>query len=184
MLNSTDIKNIMLVVTMTNFLLVTMLIGALTNGKAEAEKHSILAGYENGDFEQTAGEEERDDESDSGFVLNITATADIVANDDYLESRDDSMEKIFCERIVGKYRINDSMVYKFGMNGIYSGFFDDNHQNVSGYSYEILVTDDQANLFIYNSDKTQVVTYELLLFDDSSIAIIYPSANLKIILKE
>ena len=94
------------------------------------------------------------------------------------------MENIFSEKIIGKYKINDFMEYKFGMNGIYSGFFDDNHTNVSGYCYEIVVFEDEAKLNIYNAEKDKIVTYELLLIDDTSIALYYPSANLKIILKE
>ena len=76
------------------------------------------------------------------------------------------------------------MVYKFGMNGIYSGFFDDNSPNVSGYSYEIVVVNDAAELSIYNVEKNKVVTYQILLLNDESIALYYPNSNLKIILKE
>lgn len=184
-LDNRDIKIIMLIVTVIDLTFLSLFINANENNGSGTYKQSII----------TQSEIEEDDEANmeilpgnetvnEGLYLNISASEAVKKNDDYYGSRDSVMENIFYERIIGKYRINDSMVYKFGMNGIYSGFFDDNSSNVSGYSYEIVVVNEAAELNIYNVEKNKVVTYQILLLDDESIALYYPNSNLKIILKE
>lgn len=183
-LDNRDIKIIMLIVTVIDLTFLSLFINANENNGSGAYKQSIITQSKIEDEEENTEILPGSETVNEGLFLNISASEDVKKNDDYYGSRDSVMENIFYERIIGKYRINDSMVYKFGMNGIYSGFFDDNSPNVSGYSYEIVVVNDAAELSIYNVEKNKVVTYQILLLNDESIALYYPNSNLKIILKE
>lgn len=72
----------------------------------------------------------------------------------------------------------DDVLFTFGTDGTYSGFFDAENRNVEGYTYEITLNDsDQYVLNIYNEDKNKVVSYILSLDDDGNIVLNYKDST-------
>ena len=59
-----------------------------------------------------------------------------VMNIDYGDKRDSIREKFISSLIVGQYTISSEVNFNFGLNGIYSGFFDATQKGVNGFSYE------------------------------------------------
>jgi hypothetical protein len=117
-------------------------------------------------------------------VFKVSAdSSETLLNKDYSVDRDSSMEQIFYSVIIGDYVINENMEYNFGVDGTFSGFFDDKNRSVKGYTYEIFVVNEEAYINIYNDEKTAKVSYELILLGESKLALYYPAADLKIVLK-
>ena len=76
---------------------------------------------------------------------------------DYENSKDNVINDIFEELLVGEFKVNELMRYSFDGNGGFSGFFDAAHTNVSGYTYNIIAENEEAFLYIYNPDKSSAV---------------------------
>ncbi len=83
-----------------------------------------------------------------------------------------------------EFELEDGIIFNFGKNGEYSGFFDSENRDVEGYSYQIVKRNDKDYLDIFNEDKSKSVSYEFSLLDDGSgISLYYEDSDSTIVLK-
>ena len=75
---------------------------------------------------------------------------------------DNNILSIFKKKIVGNWHVSQNMIFNFGDNGSYSGFFDNKLNNVREYTYQC-TTNKEGNqvLYIYNKEKTSYIMYNL-----------------------
>lgn len=73
--------------------------------------------------------------------------------------------------------------FDFGDDGSYSGFFDSDNTEVSGYSYECTMENDEEILRIYNEDATKNVTYKMNVLDNGDIQLFFEDDKEPIVLK-
>lgn len=65
------------------------------------------------------------------------------------------------------------LVFTFGSNGEYAGFFDSDNQNVEGYFYTLDSKGINEYLNIYNSDYTRMMSYRIDLDENGDILLYY-----------
>ena len=99
---------------------------------------------------------------------------------DYENSKDNVINNIFEELLVGEFKVNELIRYSFDGNGAFSGFYDATHTNVSGYTYNIITENEEAFLYIYNPDKSSAVKYELFLSDTMDVCLMYSELGITI----
>lgn len=97
---------------------------------------------------------------------------------------DKTMLSMYQSLLIGNYKAKGGISYSFLANGIFSGYFDDKHQRVKDYTYEIESTGGNNIVNIYNKERSAVVSYYILLSDDFDIILYYPEADVKILLQE
>lgn len=66
-----------------------------------------------------------------------------------------------------------NLVFSFGTNGEYSGFFDSDNPDVEGYHYTLESKGINEYLNIYNSDYTQMMSYRIDLSEDGDVLLYY-----------
>lgn len=66
-----------------------------------------------------------------------------------------------------------NLVFSFGSNGEYSGFFDSDNPNVEGYHYTLESKGINEYLNIYNSDYTRMMSYRIDLSEDGDVLLYY-----------
>lgn len=160
--NENDIKEMMIVFSLANICIFFLLVSAFYTTSYKIDKSAS---------ELLSVEEKK---------VDIVASEKVLFVEDYQGQRDSSMEEIFEELIVGRYEISENIEFNFGLNGVYSGFFDNSNRNVSGYKYDVIVIDEVPILNIYDNEETAMVSYELILSGTSNITIYYPKTELKI----
>ena len=170
-----DIKNLMLIIALVDIIFSMSFLLYVTQDTAMTTSYSDKSEIIEETEAQVAGEL-----SEKIKAISVDTSDSLLLSGDYSESRNDSLEDIFYSLIEGKHRVNESMEYNFGLNGLYSGFFDDYNANVSGYSYEIISAGERTVLNIYNSDKSEMVTYELILSDAMQVTLYYPATEFRI----
>lgn len=94
------------------------------------------------------------------------------------------MASVYYTLIQGSYaEMGDGTNLQFGIDGNFSGFFDTSHPDVSGYTYEVLAPSEEenaeyeANVNIYNADKSSYVQYKLLFDENSNMQLYYPASK-------
>lgn len=97
---------------------------------------------------------------------------------------DKTMLSMYQSLLIGTYTAKGGIRYNFLANGGFSGYFDDKHQRVKGYTYEVESTGGNNVVNIYNKERSAVVSYYILLSDDVDIILYYPEADVKIPLQE
>ena len=162
-----DIKQMMVVYTMANICIFILLVTLFYINTKQVKKGTSE------EFNEVALSAEIEN-------VDVVASNKVLFIDDYQGERDISMEEIFKDLIIGRYKISEKIEFNFGLNGVYSGFFDNSNKNVSGYRYDIIVINEVPLLNIYNKEKTAMVSYELILSGTSDIIIYYPKTELKI----
>ena len=110
---------------------------------------------------------------------------------DAMEKETSSMDMvdIYYTLIQGSHaEIAEGVHLYFGVDGTFEGFFDNEHPNVTGYTYELLkpVGEDgesyEADVNIYNADKSIFVQYKLMFDEDSNMQLYYPDSKIYILL--
>ena len=114
---------------------------------------------------------------------------EIETSETSVDSRiNDSMVYLYQSLFSGwSFKLNEETVFSFGKDGNYSGFFDNAHKSVVGYSYEITSDPETGDylLNIYNEDKSSVVSYVLTLDEVSNdIMLTYPGAENALVLSK
>ena len=66
-----------------------------------------------------------------------------------------------------------NLVFSFGSNGEYSGFFDSDNPDVEGYHYTLESKGINEYLNIYNSDYTRMMSYRIDLSEDGDVLLYY-----------
>lgn len=123
----------------------------------------------------------------TGSVEGKEYTEEDIAN--VMDAADDQLVNVYYTLIQGSYaEIGDNASMQFGIDGKFSGFFDADHPDVSGYTYEVLAPLEadnagcEANVNIYNSDKSSYVQYKLLFDENSNMQLYYPDSKTYILL--
>jgi hypothetical protein len=111
----------------------------------------------------------------------------VVSEDVVVEKKlDDSMSTLYQSLLEGwTYRIDEDIIFSFGRDNLYSGFFDKDNRDVQKYSYEIAMDEDSGGhvLNIYNENKSCMVSYEISLDSDGNILLGYPGTDKSFVLK-
>lgn len=101
-----------------------------------------------------------------------------------MDAAADQMVSVYYTLLQGSHaEIDDNTNLQFGIDGNFSGFFDTEHPDVSGYTYEVLGLSEEdnagyeANVNIYNSDKSAYVQYKLLFDKNSNMQLYYPDSK-------
>lgn len=66
-----------------------------------------------------------------------------------------------------------NLVFSFGSDGEYSGFFDSDNPDVEGYHYTLESKGINEYLNIYNSDYTRMMSYRIDLSEDGDVLLYY-----------
>ena len=67
----------------------------------------------------------------------------------------------------------NGIIFDFGSDGEFSGFFDADNMNVEGYSYQLVKREGVDFLDIFNEDRSRSVSYEFSMLDDGSGITLY-----------
>ena len=121
---------------------------------------------------------ERDDKEE------ISIQSNKVRKDTDKSKIDKTMYSMYQSLLIGSYKTKSGIKYNFLSNGSFSGYFDDKHQQVKDYTYEIESTGGNNVVNIYNKEHSAMVSYYIMLSDDVDIVLYYPEADLKILLEE
>lgn len=120
----------------------------------------------------------------AGSKETISIQPNIVSEDADKSKIDKTMLSMYQSLLVGHYEAGSGISYNFLADGTFSGYFDDKHQMVKGYTYEVGSTGGNNIVNIYNKERSAVVSYYILLSDDADIILYYPEADVKIPLQE
>lgn len=94
---------------------------------------------------------------------------------------DDSLSNIYMALIENtSAELDNGLYYRFGEDGLFSGFFDADHPEVTNYKYKIAIEQKDILLTIYNREETRSVTYTLLIMEDGGMALEYPGFKTRI----
>lgn len=86
--------------------------------------------------------------------------------------KDSEMASIYVSLLEGtEFDIGDGIVFSFGSEGRYAGFFDANHKNVKDYRYKICMEKDNVLLQICNKEETQLVSYNMIFDKDGNVVL-------------
>lgn len=103
-----------------------------------------------------------------------------------MDAAADQMVSVYYTLLQGSHAdIGDDKNLQFGIDGNFSGFFDMEHPDVSGYTYEVLGLSEseednagyEANVNIYNPDKSAYVQYKLLFDDNLNMQLYYQDSK-------
>lgn len=115
------------------------------------------------------------------YIEAETENGDVVASD--------LRVSVYYALLQGSYaEMSENVNLSFGLNGIFEGFFDNEHPDVTGYTYEVLQPVDdcdisyEANVNIYNADKSIYVQYKLLFDEESNMQLYYPDSKIYMVL--
>lgn len=184
-MNIKSVRWVFLIVTFCNFLFFVGCIAFfLYFGKGLEKNHKNLSsditvsGLLNNSFKNSSSSlNETDNDIVSDYV-------DIVEKDDWTGTYNDAAVKLYLNKIENKsFYVSDTIIFSFGLNGNFSGFFDSNNQNVTGYFYEVKYEEDAVFLYIYTSDHTVAVVYQMVLNDINNIELHYTKADVVLELK-
>lgn len=95
--------------------------------------------------------------------------------DEYLAGYEIEQESYIHGIIIGRYYYLNNILFEFGNNGVYNGFFDNQNKNVSGYKYEIVSLGDNFYVNIYNKEETAAVQYRIYLKSEKLILCYEPN---------
>lgn len=105
--------------------------------------------------------------------------------EDYAGDYDTTKIKIIRDMIAGyNFRTSGDLIFSFGLDSSFAGFFDGSHRAVSNFSYELTVSDNKSYVSIWNDDKTMKVTYEIRSVQDTDMILYYEAADLTLQLKK
>ncbi|MCI8781786.1 MAG: hypothetical protein HFH70_14180 [Lachnospiraceae bacterium] len=96
---------------------------------------------------------------------------------------DSSMTDMYASLLIGDYSLGNGIKYKFSSNGSFSGYFDDEHTDVKGYYYEVVLIGGNNVVNIYSKDKTSVVSYYIVLSEEADIILYYPETDIRFTLE-
>lgn len=89
--------------------------------------------------------------------------------------RDSEMANIYVSLLEGtKFDLGDGIVFSFGLEGKYAGFFDTDHKNVKDYHYKVDMKEDNILLSIYDKKETQLVSYNISFDQDGNMLLRHP----------
>lgn len=115
----------------------------------------------------------------------FSISAEPIEKDDFDGLYNDTANYLIMEMIKGKrFRSIDNIVFSFGSDGSYSGFFDSSNLNVSDYWFDLSSEDQDHFLNIYNSDYSIVVSYLIFINTKGNIELYYLQGNITLELKE
>lgn len=100
-----------------------------------------------------------------------------------INESDGDLSSIYMSLLQGSYfDLEDNVHFNFKENGEYSGFFDSENPDVSGYLYSIDVSNDAVYLQIFNEDKSKVVQYEAGFDNEENVVLKHPDMETPITL--
>jgi len=100
-----------------------------------------------------------------------------------IDESEDDLTSIYMSLLQGShFDLGDDIHLYFDENGEYSGFFDSNNPDVSGYLYSIAINNETVYLQIFNKDKSKVVQYEVTFDNEDNIVLKHPNMDEPIIL--
>lgn len=151
---------------------------ALAHGNTGNPLMDVLAEFSQEESE-TLLEDVTDSEQDD-FTSNDVAEEqnEKDASADMTVSND--MSGLYSSLLLGKYKVGQGIVFEFQSDGSYSGYFDDQHPDVTGYTYTLKYDGSNYLLSIFNERKSAKVTYYVILTDDAGIILKYPQSNVEI----
>jgi len=92
--------------------------------------------------------------------------------------KDAEMANIYASLLEGMdFDLGDRVVFSFGSEGKYAGFFDAGHKNVKDYRYGFKIEGDSILLNIYNKEKTQMVSYGMSFDADGDVLLKHPDSK-------
>lgn len=95
----------------------------------------------------------------------------------------ESMEEIYKMAILGSYKTEEGLIFKFYDDGLFSGFFDNKNKEVENYKYSVLYSDNMVQLKIINPKDESAVLYYLTFDKDGNAVLTYPDNGAIIVLK-
>lgn len=82
------------------------------------------------------------------------------------------------------FDLGDGVVFHFGEDGAYAGYFDADNRDVSGYNYAVTVGEENDyTLTISNEDNSKYVEYSMSFDMDGNILLKYPGMEQSLVLK-
>lgn len=82
------------------------------------------------------------------------------------------------------FDLGDGVVFHFGEDGAYSGYFDADNRDVSGYHYAVTAGEkSDCTLTISNEDNSKYVEYTMSFDMDGNILLKYPGMEQCLVLK-
>lgn len=170
-MNKNDLKKIMIIITLIDVVLLAIFFKVLTTNNVVINKNSSnVVKSKKSTVSETSQNNKRKKNRQITRIGN-----------DYRETMDNNILSIFKKKIVGNWRVSQNMIFNFGDNGSYSGFFDNKLNNVSEYTYQC-TTNKEGNqvLYIYNKEKTSYIMYNLKLNAANNIVLHFDAANVDI----
>lgn len=116
---------------------------------------------------------------ESSVMYNIKSSAVATEKFDFSNTQSDSMAVAYADIIQGTYIINDSLMYDFGRNSAFSGFFDSANSYVQNYTYKVIMDGNVPYIYIIDPDNSKMVSYKLIVKDDK-ISLLYEENGLLI----
>ncbi|MCI8377382.1 MAG: hypothetical protein HFH72_02550 [Lachnospiraceae bacterium] len=102
----------------------------------------------------------------------------------HYSDKDAEMADIYASLLEGaKFDLGDGLVFSFGPEGIYAGFFDADNRNVKDYRYNINMEGDNIFLNIYNKEETRLVSYDMSFDKNGDMLLRHPDMKETIKLK-
>jgi len=128
---------------------------------------------------ETSENPKKNDSSDMGSFANQDLKVDVESDSTVLNVGGD-MSGLYSSIILGRYTVGEKIVFHFHSDGTYSGYFDDNNQDVTEYSYVLEYDGMNYLLNIFNPNKSEKVTYYVTLTEDADIVLKYPKSDVEI----
>ena len=170
-MNKNDLKKIMIIITLIDVVLLAIFFKVLTTNNVVINKNSSnVVKSKKSTVSETSQNNKR---KKNRQITRIDS--------DYRDTMYNNILSIFKKKIVGNWHVSQNMIFNFGDNGSYSGFFDNKLNNVREYTYQC-TTNKEGNqvLYIYNKEKTSYIMYNLKLNAANNIVLHFDAANVDI----
>jgi len=103
--------------------------------------------------------------------------------DAMIQSADNAMADVYSMLIKGTtFNVDDGIVFSFGDDGNFSGYYDEENPNVTNYKYKVIVGKDKTyKLYIYNYDGG--VEYKMAFNSDGDVVLDESKSGTSYVLK-
>lgn len=107
-------------------------------------------------------------------AVDTAAVAEANAEVEEVMTSDENLSSIYSDLLANTtFTTEDGMIFSFGENGSYKGFYDTNNPDVTGYSYDVQAIGADIMLNIYDMDKENVVCYKMEFMNNGDIQLTY-----------
>lgn len=109
------------------------------------------------------------------IIQSIKSVALEEINIDFANNLNDSVAQAFTDTIRGTYFIDENIMYDFGQDSSYYGFFDNENLYVQNYTYKIVMKDDHTYVYIVSPDGSQMVSYQFIVENKKKFLLYEPN---------